>query len=432
MEFADEEEGTFQKRKDSSQMDILVFRWGSLSEEDIVEVMESEGARVTQLSWQVTDYENDPALERKFFAVMQGRSFDYVFSFNYLPVLAKLCHTGGVRYVSWIYDSPHLTLYSDTIFYDENKIFHFDRLEAEQLKQRGVKNVFHMPLAVNEKRLEALCENAGCDTKDAEKMPEYRQELCFLGSLYEENAYDQIYSLPEALKGYLDGVLAVQSRIREPFDYQKASGSFGKKRRTFGQKLLLEALDEERMEQITRYVSFSLKKLYPASDDRRVFLDMFLLRKTAQLERMRMLKLLSEHFEDVVIYTGSDTTKLPKVKNKGYADYRREMPRSFAESKINLNLSLRTIRSGIPLRVMDIMGAGGFVLTNDQPELSELFIEGEDYAAFRTEEELFEKADYYLTHEEERKRIAKNGCRKVRSLHTYRKRLEEIRQKLEM
>lgn len=414
-------------------MDVLVFRWGSLSEEDIVEVMEDEGYRVTQLSWKVTDYETDAALEKKFFVLLQGRSFFYVFSFNYLPVLAKLCHRAGVRYVSWIYDSPHLTLYSDTVFYEENWLFHFDRLEAEQLKRRGVKNVFHLPLAVHEKRLEALCRTKACDRVCEEEKGEacYRQELCFLGSLYEENAYDQIHSLPEELKGYLDGVLAVQSRIREPFFYQRGDRTTELKGRTFGQQLLSDALEDKRMEQITQYVSFSLRQLYPLSDDRRVFLDLFLLRKTAQLERMRMLQRLSERFADVVIYTGSDTKALPGVKNKGYADYRREMPVIFAESKINLNLSLRTIRSGIPLRVMDIMGAGGFVLTNDQPELSELFIEGEDYEAFRTEEELFEKADYYLTHEAQRKRIAQNGCRKVRSLHTYQKRLEKIRQELE-
>ena len=36
----------------------------------------------------------------------------------------------------------------------------------------------------------------------------------------------------------------------------------------------------------------------------------------------------------------------------------------FANSKVNLNITLRNIKTGIPLRALDIMGAGGFLLTN--------------------------------------------------------------------
>jgi spore maturation protein CgeB len=36
------------------------------------------------------------------------------------------------------------------------------------------------------------------------------------------------------------------------------------------------------------------------------------------------------------------------------------------------------------------------------------------------------KAEYYLTHEDERLTIAENGCRKVRQFHTYDKRVEEM------
>lgn len=417
-------------------MNVLVFRWGSLSDEDMIEAMEATGHRVTQFLWNMKDYENDVTLERQLLSVFLGGGFSYVFSFNYIPVLAKFCHWVKVPYVSWVYDSPHLTLYSDTTLFEENRIFHFDKVMVERLKAQGGKHVFHMPLAVNEKRLERLFatgheEEIKQEKSTPFKKQNYRHEISFLGTLYEDNPYDSIHSFPEYLKGYLDGVLAMQSRVCGNVPGEKSgSKTMQRKERDFGQKLLLEALNEERMQEILSCVKFSLKELYPMSDDRQVFLDMFLLRKTANLERSRMLKLIAGQHESVAVYTGSDTGQFPEIINMGYADYRKDMPKVFAGSKINLNLSLRTITSGIPLRVFDIMGAGGFVLTNDQPELSELFVEGEDYEAFRSEEEMLDKIDYYLLHEEERKKIAENGCRKVRSSHTYTERILQIEREL--
>ena len=40
-------------------------------------------------------------------------------------------------------------------------------------------------------------------------------------------------------------------------------------------------------------------------------------------------------------------------------------------------------------------------------------------------DELLEKVDYYLSHEEQRIRIAMNGYQKVRKYHTYRHRLTQ-------
>ena len=54
------------------------------------------------------------------------------------------------------------------------------------------------------------------------------------------------------------------------------------------------------------------------------------------------------------------------------------MPLIFRESKINLNITLRSITSGMPLRALDIMGAGGFLLSNYQQELAENYIDGEE------------------------------------------------------
>ena len=112
--------------------------------------------------------------------------------------------------------------------------------------------------------------------------------------------------------------------------------------------------------------------------------------------------------------------------NMGPVRYWDESPVVFYNSRINLNFTIRNIRSGIPLRVWDILAAGGFCITNFQPELVMYFKNGEELVWFEDEADLVKKVGYYLSHEDERKRIALNGQKKVRELHNYDVRLRAI------
>ena len=112
-----------------------------------------------------------------------------------------------------------------------------------------------------------------------------------------------------------------------------------------------------------------------------------------------------------------------RVTKKGPVDYWRKMPEVFAKSRINLNFTIPNIKTGLPLRIFDVLGAGGFLLTNFQPELPQYFENGKDLVWFTNQSELVEKAGYYLDHEEERKQIARNGQEKVRRFHTYLQRI---------
>ena len=73
-----------------------------------------------------------------------------------------------------------------------------------------------------------------------------------------------------------------------------------------------------------------------------------------------------------------------------------------------------------------ILACGGFLLTNFQSEIPEYFEIGTDLETYASEEELSEKCQYYLTHEEERKQIAENGYRKVKEFHSLEQRLAEM------
>ena len=102
------------------------------------------------------------------------------------------------------------------------------------------------------------------------------------------------------------------------------------------------------------------------------------------------------------------------------------MPKIFHLSKINLNFTSKPIRTGLPLRLWDILGAGGFVLTNFQSEIPEYFEVGKELDIYASEEELIEKIRYYLEHEEERQTIARNGYQKAKEQYSLELRVKQI------
>ena len=156
-----------------------------------------------------------------------------------------------------------------------------------------------------------------------------------------------------------------------------------------------------------------------------VYANYFLARKVTQNERFEILKAVSDHFT-TKLYTHNPTPELPDVINKGPIDFYDNMPYVFKCSKINLNITLRSIKSGIPLRCMDIMGAGGFLLTNYQADFLEYFTPDKDFVYYESIDDLIRKCDYYIKHEDERKAIALNGYNKVKEFHNYKVRLNDI------
>lgn len=107
------------------------------------------------------------------------------------------------------------------------------------------------------------------------------------------------------------------------------------------------------------------------------------------------------------------------------------MPKVFRMSRINLNLTIPNIVTGIPLRVWDVLGSGGFLLTNYQAEIP-LYLENKkDLVCFEDLRELQELVAYYLAHDEERREIARHGYETVKERHSYRARVTKMLQRVE-
>jgi spore maturation protein CgeB len=148
-------------------------------------------------------------------------------------------------------------------------------------------------------------------------------------------------------------------------------------------------------------------------------------REITHRDRVRVLRELAKHW-DVHLYTKSKKGVPKKVTVHDPVDPYVGAAKVFHLSKINLNISLRSIETGTPLRVFDVMSVGGFMLSNYQRELEDLFVVDKEIVLDESLEEMKEKIAYYLSHEEERKRIALAGWEKVKKHYSYPRVLERM------
>ena len=129
----------------------------------------------------------------------------------------------------------------------------------------------------------------------------------------------------------------------------------------------------------------------------------------AENERLKYLGALTEDFT-LDLYTLSDAGSLPKAQlHPDGANTLTEMPLIFHNSRINMNITMRPIATGLSLRLYDVCGCGGFLLTNYQEELPELYEPGTEVETFSSVEEMRDKAAWYLDHENDGRGIILAG-----------------------
>ncbi len=380
-------------------MQILIYKWKSYNYRDIEETFLAMGHLVDVIEQKLESYDEDEAFERRLTGILQKKSYDFVFSVNYFAVVSEVCQRCRVKYLSWSCDNPLISMYHKSVFNECNYIFNFDKSNCLEFQGMGVQHMYYLPLAVDTDRLDALIDHA-------DDLKLYQNEVAFVGSLYERNTYDKLkVVLPDYLKGYLEAVMQAQMSVS-------------------GGNIIEEMLTPDILEQLQQY--FKLEKSENSfSDLGLIFSTTVLGLKIAAMQRKNGLIALSKRVP-VTIYTNSNTKELLRVDYRGSVDYWTQMPKVFRMSRINLNFTIPNIKTGLPLRMWDIMGAGGFLMTNFQAELPELFEEDKDFVCFDGEEDLVQKTLYYLEHEKERQEIARNGYEKVKKLHSYQMRLQQM------
>lgn len=385
-------------------MTVLFYRYNNICEPDIIHTFRELGMDVVEKTVSADEKEASAARRIELLSgAIQKIHPVFVFSINFFPILADLCSIYQTLYLCLTVDSPVLELFSKSILHPTNRIFMFDRSQYDYFHPFNPDCIFHLPLAVNGNRFAKTI--AEISANDYAK---YSHAISFVGSLYtEHNPFHTLPPLPDYAAGYIDAITEASLKI-------------------YGYNFIEESLTDDIIECIraadNSLFSFSNTVRNPAGY---IAAHHYIGMQASETERIRTLNKLAEQF-DVNLYTGSDTKYLHNVHTHGKINSLHEMPKVFCLSKINLNITIRPIQTGLPLRIFDILGCGGFLMTNYQPELSEHFIIGTDLEAYGSLEELTEKCAYYLSHEEKRRQIAKNGQQKAVQNHSWQKRLTEM------
>lgn len=384
-------------------MKILFLEWKSFGNMDLITAFRELGHIVETLPFSNKEVHHNEELEHELATQIKASSPDFVFSFNYFPIISLACKKADMRYVSWIYDSPFVLLYSYTIIYPGNYIFVFDKEQYLEFRQAGIPTVYYLPLAANTDRLSSMT-----DFSTFRSTPWANQaEIAFVGSLYTEKHqfYQRLEGITPYTRGYLEGIMAAQKQV-------------------YGYNFIQELLHKNIIKDMTRILPMQPDSTSVESTEY-LYAQYVINRQITATERAELLTAIGQkHAYD--LYTPDKNLQLPGGINHGPVDYYDYAPYVFKSARINLNISLRSIKSGMPLRIFDIMGAGGFLLTNYQADFLDYFVPGEDYAYYDSREDLLTQIDYYLSHEEERAAIAQSGYEKITMAHTYKHRVEEI------
>lgn len=377
-------------------MNILIYDMGSYMYDDVLSCLRGMGHNVRTVYYSFENRYKDEYFDTCFRQKINEGSYDLIFSINFFPLVALSARDMGIPYVSWSYDSPLAEELTEYFELETNYIFLFDRIETQMYKERGFSRVFHMPLAVNVDRIKKLA----ISKQDRER---FSCDISFVGQLYEQQILSGLMLvMDEYTKGFVSAMLDVQLNV-------------------YGEDLLSKMVTPALLKKIDE----SYRKSGACVRLTKTGLVNAIQRQITFAERVTLLETFGEFF-DTKYYNTDSYDFGSGVKFMGPVKYMTEMPKAFMLSKLNLCATLRGILSGIPLRSLDILAAGGALFSNYQIELAEHFQDGIDVIMYSSIEEAFDKVQYYLQNDEARIQIAQNGQKAVQEQFSYEKRMKMI------
>lgn len=378
-------------------MKILFFEWNAYMQKDVELCLKKMHIDYRVISYNFKTVEHDDYFSSHFPGRLLEGNYDAVFSMNFIPFVADICFKYNIRYISWTYDCPLDFKRLDALRYPTNYAFLFDRLQYQSYVKMGFQTVYYMPLAIPSERLDAM------EITDPDREV-FSSDISFVGKIY-DSELDKIYdSLSPYHKGYLTALSKAQQKI-------------------YGYNFINDTITDGLLNRINSDLVLSTGNV--ASMITRQQLYFALCTNVTHLERLEILTRLSALYP-VALYSTSCPPELDKVDFRHTVSYTDEMPKVFRLSRINLNITLKCIESGIPLRAIDILGSGGFLMCNYQPEVVEYFQNGKEVVCYESVDDLVEKCGYYLSHEEERAEIARQGHDRAHELFSYEKQLTAI------
>ncbi len=391
-------------------MNVVFHRYNSICEPGYVDAFKALGLSVIEDRQEMTDKNIPPDVRIKTIAelILKERPL-FVFSINFFPYISDICEKLNCLYVCVSVDCPVAELSSRSIRNSHNRIFLFDHAQYLETVSENPGGVFHLPLGVM------------YGDREYVEPGSFTYDVSFIGSLYEEkNPYSDMFGkLSPRVQGLCEGLLGAQELLGGMDLLETIFG--GAAGDLHGQKIIDEILSEVR-----DFVPDVLKDdgLYVTGMSSCWALNNCFGFELTVRDRMTLIATLAEGLAGeagVHLFTRSSTDGLrrmaPSLITHGGVSTLTEMPGVIRSSRINLNTTMRPIRTGLPQRIWDVLGFGGFLLTNWQSEIPDSLTVGTHLEAYETPEEAIEKIRHYLSNEDERMEIARRGHAEAVSRH---------------
>ena len=153
------------------------------------------------------------------------------------------------------------------------------------------------------------------------------------------------------------------------------------------------------------------------SPDQKYQSDVAFIGRPNTSERVEFMKILAKKYDLKLWGSGWHKYGLSAAAKDVYAPEYRQI---CAGAKVVLGWNIDpTIDLYFSNRTWYTLGCGGFLLTAYSPSLEEIFGRGKELDWFETVEECCDKLEYYLQHDEERRKIARSGYQLAHEKYSY-------------
>ncbi|MBI5091480.1 MAG: glycosyltransferase [Candidatus Hydrogenedentes bacterium] len=312
---------------------------------------------------------------------------DFILASNYAgmdtqALFSKFYEDVGIPYVSWFTDTPRMILYDREVYCSRYSVAAtWERAYIPHFERLGFEHILHMPLATD----------PGLFHGEPTDAP--ARSVAFVGSSMMSHAMEAWEKLTDS-QGLADA-------LNRAFD----EGRVTRDRFADGLSSILPA------EILNDQSSTVLRAV-----------ELLLVYEATYRQRRDMARRLDPL--GIEVY-GDPAWKEIISHADGGISYFNDLAAFYRDTAINLNSTSLQMKSAVNQRVFDCPASGGFLITDAQSDLDELF-DADEVVTYAELDELEDKARYYFGHPEERIGVIRRAQRRIQAHHTLQHRLEAL------
>ena len=367
---------------------VLVFDSGYHLQAECMAALVRMGHRVVRIGVQGAGVRDGRDAMVALVRGLVGSKPDMVLAINHIGFdtdggMGGLLDDAEIPLAVWYVDSP--CLIHDGFFLAAPKmtsVFVWERAYVSVLQRCGAESVNYLPLACDMTR---FARSTG-DAPELACRPAAATPVGFVGSSWRYNAHKWRTSLtPEAIDGAAPMTQALEN----------SPGAF------------LELLGTPR-----------------PTPDRRMSQLAYATFMATGTRRNRLLAAFDDG-ELTVVGDAGWRAMLPRAQTRPQVLYGPALAALYRQFAVNLNITSLQMPTAVNQRVFDVPAAGGFVLTDHQDDLSELF-PTDALAIFKADDDVHDLARFFAARSGLRESIVRRAHACVKARHTYEHRLAAI------